>query len=650
MSEREYIRKIAYIVPSETIAEKVRNALAEEINEGWIDVLQLQSEKIAAEYFQLMQAGNGCIIARGGTYREMSAASGAIPVIEEQIRTADLLQMAADHFAESDDPIIFILHQDMAGGLENLQKLMPNRVRVVRYCTQDEQKEEIRQIKDPEATVVTGGLAEAFSGREDIRILSVQNRDESIRHTAHGARKLMNGMEENIKKVNTFNSVYNNVNEGIIVFRPDNVIIEINVQAEKLLGLSSRSAIGKDVYDLIENMPPKRTDGRCSIDTPTTFMTRSGDRTLNISIYPFDSYQGQIRNMVIVQDVTRIQEAERKIRVQLSKKGLVAEHTFDDIITEDPGMQNVIRRAKRVAEFDGSVLIYGESGTGKELFAQSIHNASQRRNGPFVAINCGALTESLLESELFGYVGGAFTGARKEGKAGLFELAHNGTIFLDEINSTTVSMQTKILRVIEERQVMRVGSDYVIPLDIRIISASNSNLSQDVLDGKFRRDLFFRLNTFSVRIPPIRERKSDIVRLFRYYLKQYSGQNIELDPAFEDELRRHSWLGNVREIRSAAFRYQAFDGDNSLGDILEPDHTGETEPAREGKSTQEAVPDHSDDASEAAGEAVPLKDLSRTVEEIVIKTLEGRGLTRQEIANELGISRQALYKKIKKNS
>ena len=150
------------------------------------------------------------------------------------------------------------------------------------------------------------------------------------------------------------------------------------------------------------------------------------------------------------------------------------------------------------------MLIYGDNGTGKELFAQSIHNASRRREGPFVAVNCAALSESLLESELFGYVAGAFTGARSEGKAGLFELAHQGTIFLDEINSMPMGLQAKILRVIEQQEVMRVGSDYVIPLDVRIIAASNGNLTRSIRENQFRKDLFFRLNTFQLNIPQVK--------------------------------------------------------------------------------------------------------------------------------------------------
>ena len=215
--------------------------------------------------------------------------------------------------------------------------------------------------------------------------------------------------------------------------------------------------------------------------------------------------------LLTLRDVTKIQELEKNLRFQLSKRGLTAKYHFDDILTREDSMRRLIQWAQDCAQSDNTVMIYGESGTGKELFAQSIHNASARRDCPFVAVNCAALTESLLESELFGYEAGAFTGARKDGRAGLFELAHRGTLFLDEINSMSLSTQAKILRVIEQKEVMRLGSDYIIPLDVRIITAANENLVQMVQRNAFRRDLFFRLNVLEVRIPPLNQRPRDIL-------------------------------------------------------------------------------------------------------------------------------------------
>jgi transcriptional regulator with PAS, ATPase and Fis domain len=209
-----------------------------------------------------------------------------------------------------------------------------------------------------------------------------------------------------------------------------------------------------------------------------------------------------------------------------------------------------IKLSKKVAKSDLTVLITGESGTGKELFAQSIHNASLRKNGPFVAINCAAVPESLLESELFGYESGAFTGARKEGKAGLFEQANMGTIFLDEIGDMPLTLQARLLRVLQERQVMRIGSDRLINVDIRIIAATNKNLIKMIEKGQFREDLFYRINVLPINIPPVRERKEDIIPLIKCYMERK--KDIKLSDEVVEVLMNYSWPGNIREIQNVA--------------------------------------------------------------------------------------------------
>ena len=202
----------------------------------------------------------------------------------------------------------------------------------------------------------------------------------------------------------------------------------------------------------------------------------------------------------------------------LAEKGFVAKHSFKDIVHQSKEMDEVIQRARQIAQTDHTVLIRGESGTGKELFAQSIHNASSRSKYPFIAINCAALPESLLESELFGYEKGAFTGAHSKGKIGLFEEANHGTIFLDEIGDISPNLQSRLLRTIQERQIMRVGSDRIIDIDIRLITATNRDLEAAIQSGDFRADLYFRLNVLPIEIPPLRKRKKDLSGLFLHFL------------------------------------------------------------------------------------------------------------------------------------
>ena len=231
------------------------------------------------------------------------------------------------------------------------------------------------------------------------------------------------------------------------------------------------------------------------------------------------------------------------------------ETTFEDILGEGETIQKVKRYASKVARNDSTILIIGESGTGKELFARAIHSNSKRASSPFIAINCAAIPETLLESELFGYDDGAFSGAKKGGKPGKFEIANGGTLFLDEIGDMPLHMQAKILRVIQEGIVERVGSIKTLPVNVRIIAATNKNLDQLVKDGAFRSDLFYRLNVVPIFIPPLRERKGDVECLCNYFLKKYNSKMKRSFEAFSFQamtmLEDYHWPGNVRELQNA---------------------------------------------------------------------------------------------------
>ncbi len=270
--------------------------------------------------------------------------------------------------------------------------------------------------------------------------------------------------------------------------------------------------------------------------------------------YKYDKYDLTLLNetagyYITLQNMAEFSASDKHLR----EKGFVAKHNFKDIVHKSKEMDDVILRARQIALTDHTVLIRGESGTGKELIAQSIHNASHRSKYPFVAINCAALPESLLESELFGYEKGAFTGAHSKGKVGLFEEANHGTIFLDEIGSISHNLQSRLLRTIQERQIMRVGSDRIIDIDIRLITATNRDLEAAIQSGDFRADLFFRLNVLPIEIPPLRKRKGDLSDLFNHFLGK-DAKNVT-----EEErqcLLEYDWPGNVREVENAAIYYK----------------------------------------------------------------------------------------------
>ena len=270
--------------------------------------------------------------------------------------------------------------------------------------------------------------------------------------------------------------------------------------------------------------------------------------------YRYDKYTLTLLNetagyYITLQNMSDVSASNK----HLAEKGFVAKHSFKDIVHQSKEMDEVIQRARQIAQTDHTVLIRGESGTGKELFAQSIHNASSRSKYPFIAINCAALPESLLESELFGYEKGAFTGAHSKGKVGLFEEANHGTIFLDEIGDISPNLQSRLLRTIQERQIMRVGSDRIIDIDIRLITATNRDLEAAIQSGDFRADLYFRLNVLPIEIPPLRKRKKDLSGLFLHFLGKDSNSFTKEE---RQCLMEYDWPGNVREVENAAIYYK----------------------------------------------------------------------------------------------
>ena len=266
----------------------------------------------------------------------------------------------------------------------------------------------------------------------------------------------------------------------------------------------------------------------------------------------------------------QIRKSSSNLSHKLKNQGLTARYTFNDIIYKNSAMEHLVSLAKKAAPSDYTVLITGETGTGKEMFAQAIHNASNRKNGPFVAVNCAALPESLLESELFGYEEGAFTGAKRGGKIGLFEQADGGTIFLDEIGDMSYSLQSRLLRVLQEHQIVRVGGNSVINIDVRVLTATNANLKQMIQDRQFREDLFFRLNVFPLQLIPLRKRPEDILPMFC----TFAGiQPDSVSDRIRSRLLAHNWPGNIRELRNAAEYYLLMGTLECLPDIDSSDHS-----------------------------------------------------------------------------
>ena len=292
-------------------------------------------------------------------------------------------------------------------------------------------------------------------------------------------------------------------------------------------------------------------------------MTKLYGVNVTIAVMPVLRQKECIGAFAVMQKFSEVESRQNELRNQLLQKGHMARSTIDDVL----GESDCIRRTKEIllkmAVTESPVLIMGETGTGKELLAHAVHCASHRAKGPFVAINVAAMPENLLESELFGYEEGAFTGAKKGGRPGLFEFAHGGTLFLDEVEGMSPAMQVKLLRVLQEGEVMRVGGSTIVHVDVRVVAATNESLEQKVEEGSFRRDLYYRLNALTVVVPPLRERGEDILLLLEHFRRQLNG-NFCLSEEVRDFLLHYSWPGNIRELRNAA-EYFNYTGSQVIG-------------------------------------------------------------------------------------
>ena len=348
--------------------------------------------------------------------------------------------------------------------------------------------------------------------------------------------------------------------EGALFIDDKGIVRLRNDFACRILG-PQKTAAGDKLTDMLPEIKHLYAQSRKAPGIIENELFSRDGKSYSASFVPVPVKGRRDGTLFIFRDIGIIQDMEAQIRRKIHAKGMVTKYSFSHIISNDPRMAAIIGRAGKFAAVDSNVLIEGETGTGKELFAQSIHNASPRSRRPFVAINCAALPEHLLESELFGYSGGAFTGASPDGKKGLFELAHNGTLFLDEVSELPVTLQVKLLRAIEEKEIRRIGDDRIFPVNVRVIAATNKNLRSLCENGGFREDLFFRLNVLSLSIPPLRERLGDILTLFHKFLGEYAAKFEKTFPAMDSTCRTlllsHSWRGNVREVRNIAERVMA---------------------------------------------------------------------------------------------
>lgn len=623
------IKKIGFIASDEKLKDIVVHLFRKEVEQGEIIIDILDPDNMKSQGKLLENKGANAIIARSGGYRH-TVGTVNVPVINLKISTLDILY-ALKKASKYNKDIVIVISDLECFDYDDWKDLICEKVIIERFEDKDSIESLINKYKEKrdKVVIVGGGIPCMYAENLGICNISIGASNESICEGIEHAKQLVDSLYEQNYRNEILNMILDGVHDAVIAIDKNGKIILYNERAQELLKKPNMDVMDKNVEEVCPELIFMMDVLKSGVNQYNEIKNLSEIVvTANTSILSIDEQTHGV--LCSFQDITKLQNLEKKIRYELNKKGLVAKYTFEDIIANDPVMKNTVSKAVKIGLDDSTVMIYGESGTGKEMFAQSIHNIGSRKNEPFVAINCAAISESLLESELFGYEEGAFTGARKGGKPGLFELAHGGTIFLDEINSMSLNLQAKLLRVLEEKEVMRIGSDYVIPLDLRVISAANEKLKEKIKDGTFRNDLFYRLSILELHIAPLRERKQDIVPLFIHYIKTLSKKACDstLESKIEKKIMNYSWPGNVRELRNVVQRYLIFqEVDLDENEIVQ--------------DKKEVVNDDNNK------NVLDLKQINKFVEEKVIEMLKSNGMSKTEIAKKLGISRTALWKKTK---
>lgn len=463
-----------------------------------------------------------------------------------------------------------------------------------------------------------------------------ENHDEIIKKSFERSieNQMKSGAEQSelLETYEYINTIMHAITSGIFAVDAAGTIKFINKAACRMLNIKYENAIYRHAGNFLKNWDDIFTlfeNGQEFQDEEITIENGTSKERYMLSAYPIRTRDGRIIGMVGL-----INEIQKVMSLVSKYTGMRGQYTFDDIIGDSSETKRVIEYAKAIASSPSTVLITGESGTGKEILAQSIHNQSNRRGSSFVAINCGAIPENLIESELFGYDEGAFTGAKKGGRPGKFELASGGTLFLDEIGEMPLDMQVSLLRVLQEGYITRVGGTKCIPVDVRVIAATNKDLKEEIAKGKFREDLYYRLSVIPINIAPLRERKEDIPSLIDYFLKKKAAKLHRRVPEINDKLYckllNYDWPGNVRELENVIENIVNFDG----------------------KTTYEIGSSGSESAVTVEYEKAADRDFSLTLDDIeknsitaYLNNFEGNV---SRTADALDISRNTLYCKIKK--
>ncbi len=618
------MKKILFLLPSEDTAEHARKVLGEQGKECIIDYCEPQhAPEVSKRY---TAEGVSVICARGGIMHLLEKIDSIATPVYIPITPFEIIKSITQAKAYGKN-IAVIAHEQMVIGIDLIAESVGGEIRQypVKYNQNYENAVKIA-MHDGASVIIGGVLACQAAQKFGIPHSFITFGEEGLRQALKEAKQIRDAIKTESIKRQLLETVIESTTDGIITIDTNTHITHVNKVSEKLLRKQRNTLLGQSLHSILPSL---------NIATKKPFKVHAQSPIIALAhhkvmcdITPIEHNKKQYGAVIRLQNTSNIQKKEEIIRQELYVRGHVAKFRFSDIIGNSPKIAEATHIAQDYADTTSNVLILGETGTGKEVFAQSIHNASPRAHGPFVAINCAAIPTHLLESELFGYVRGAFTGASKEGKAGLLEVAHNGTIFLDEMAELDYVNQGRLLRFCQERSVVRLGSHKVVPVNVRIIVATNKNLEELIERNLFRDDLYYRLNVLRLELPPLRQRTGDVPQYIHYFLQQFtenSPQNLKLSSGALRLLNEYTWPGNVRECLNMVERIVArFKSGTISGEMIHP-----------------LLP-----SSSAFVKPIPTR--SNRQKDDIIQALEDSMGNYSKAAEILKINRSTLYRRMKK--
>lgn len=620
------------------LSQLVHTVVADYEDRAEIDVFNVTFDSAVALGLQLERARSTDVIISAGANATILRSALSLPVVTIKPTGYDVL-LALLKARRYDERVGIVNYREPMPEIEQVKGMLRIEISQRTYTSVDDVGNCFRELADAGFKVIVGSsLVVDLAERAGITGILIYS-PASVKQAIEDAIEIARIQRLESQRYEKLNSVLRHLHEAVLAVDANELVTAINPLMEQLIDKSAKEMLGKHLRDVMEKLPLADVLRGHEQEIDEVVLIKGQTYVANrIAIREHGRISGALLTM---QDTDSIQKAAGNIRTQRHVIQLTARYHFRHILGKSEAFGRALNAAQRYAKTSSTVLLAGESGTGKELFAQAIHNASQRQRNPFVAINCAAFPEALLESELFGYEEGAFTGSRKGGKVGLFESAHTGTIFLDEIGDMPFFLQTRLLRVLQEKEVVRLGGVRPIPIDVRVIAATHRELADFVDQGKFRSDLYYRINILRLQLPPLRERVEDIASLALQLLHaamRRLGSSLPSDQVLAPLiplLRAYSWPGNVRELENIMERMAVI-----LHECTNPatiDYNAIREDFPELFSQPKLAP-------KAAG-----TPLARTLtgEAAIIEALGRTGGNRVAAARLLGISRATLWRRMR---